>query len=93
MSKDILDLNEEDIKMNEDFYKLLYKKAMMLMMAKIDSGEADEKTVKLIIDEIKRLEIAIQDDDIEMITSFVTSVRSGDNVIEMDLPDPKTMQG
>lgn len=74
----------EKQKLDKDFFTELYRKMMILIMKRVDDETADHKDFNLIIQEVKRLEVLIYEEDIEELTSFVRNSR-GLKVIDLPL--------
>lgn len=62
-----------NVKIDEAFFKEGYKKLMMSLVERIEDGNADSKEMTLFLNEIKRHEMKVLDEEENNVTSFTKS--------------------
>jgi len=74
--KGLEDINLDAIKLDDKFYIDIYKIQMLGLKEKALSGLCDIKDMTFIRDEIKRLEIVINEEENEEIVTFIKTTGS-----------------
>lgn len=65
--------NNNNVKIDEAFFKEGYKKLMTSLVKRIEDGNADSKEMTLFLNEIKRHEMKVLDEEENNVTSFTKS--------------------